>query len=247
VGFKAGANNVFINPTEVNGTYNLTSTDKRHEYTSEIGIKAGLSIEYRLNDFLTLNPELFFVTQKFTKTTTEAPIYPGKNVDGKIIIQEDQTWFQLPVSVQYKITEGTVNPYVSAGFSLDFLSASETAGDASKVTVERQGGNLPDQSISKGSLTELIDEREKLNFSAFIGVGAKLKLSEGYLHAHLRFNYGLTETVKDGTAYNSIKIWELQDANDKFKQHVVSFTLGYVLDLYKPRKLTSKQLNKKLN
>ena len=246
IGIKLGVNNVIINPTEVNGTYNLLG--ERHEYSSLMGIKGGISFEYQLNDFLTLNPELFFVTQKFEKSTDIAEsIFAGSNVTTKSLIEEDQTWFQLPVSVQYKITESLVNPYVSAGFSLDFLSSSETAGDASKVTVTRQDGALPEQIVSKISLTEVIDERNKLNLSAFIGAGVKLRLGEGYLDAHLRFNYGITKPVKDGVAYNSVKLWELQDPNDTFKQHVISLTLGYVLDFYKPKKLTSKQLNKKLN
>ena len=248
VGIKLGVNNVIINPTEVNGTYNLVG--ERHEYTSLIGIKGGITFEYQLNDFLTLNPELFFITQKFEKSTNIVEsIFAGSNVKTVSLIEEDQTWFQLPVSVQYKITESLVNPYVSAGFALDFLSASETAGDASKVTVTRQEGEvgaLPEQIISKISLTEVIDERNKVNLSAFIGAGVKLRIGEGYLNAHLRFHYGITHAVKDGVAYNSVKLWELQDTNDTFKQHVISFTLGYVLDLYKPKKLTSKQLNKKL-
>ncbi len=245
IGIKLGVNNVIINPTAVNGTYNLLG--ERHEYTSLIGIKGGITFEYQLNDFLTLNPELFFITQKFEKSTEiEESIFAGANVKTVSLIEEDQTWFQLPVSVQYKITESLVNPYVSAGFSLDFLNASETAGDASKVTVTRQEGELPEQIISKISLTEVIDERNKVNLSAFIGAGVKLRIGEGYLNAHLRFHYGITDAVKDGVAYNSVKLWELQDTNDTFKQHVISFTLGYVLDLYKPKKLTAKQLNKKL-
>ena len=249
IGIKLGVNNVIINPTEVNGTYNLLG--ERHEYSSLMGIKGGISFEYQLNDFLTLNPELFLVTQKFEKSTDIAEsIFAGANVTTKSLIEEDQTWFQLPVSVQYRITESLVNPYVSAGFSLDFLSSSETAGDASNVTVTRQEGEagaLPKQIVSKVSLTEVINERNKLNLSAFIGAGVKLRIGEGYLNAHLRFHYGITNPVKDGVAYNSVKLWELQDPNDTFKQHVISFTLGYVLDFYKPRKLTSKQLNKKLN
>lgn len=247
VGIKLGVNNVIINPTEVNGTYNLRG--ERHEYTSLIGIKGGITFEYQLNDFLTLNPELFFITQKFEKSFVES-IFAGANVKAVSLIEEDQTWFQLPVSVQYKITESLVNPYVSAGFALDFLSTSETAGDATKVKITRQEGEegaLPELILSKISLTEVIDERNKVNLSAFIGAGIKLRIGEGYLNAHLRFHYGITNAVKDGVAYNSVKLWDLLDANDTFKQHVISFTLGYVLDLYKPKKLTSKQLNKKLN
>ena len=202
VGIKLGVNNVIINPTEVNGTYNLVG--ERHEYTSLIGIKGGITFEYQLNDFLTLNPEFFFITQKFEKSTSiEESIFAGANVKTVSLIEEDQTWFQLPVSVQYKITESLVNPYVSAGFALDFLSASETAGDASKVTVTRQEGDLPEQIISKISLTEVIDERNKVNLSAFIGAGVKLRIGEGYLNAHLRFHYGITPLTMLNTAVSA--------------------------------------------
>ena len=241
VGLKFGANNVVINPTEVNGTYNLLGS--RHEYSSLVGIQGGLTFEYQLNDFLTLNPEFFFITHKFEKAS-DLDLISGSNITEKSIIEEDQTWFQLPVSVQYEYIESPLNPYVSLGLALDYLSASETAGDASKNTGIRDGG--PDQITSLGSLDKLIDEREQFNVSAFIGAGIKYKAGEGHINLDIRFHYAITNVVKGGTAYNSVTTWELHNANDTFKQHAVSFTVGYVLDFYKPMKLTSKQLNKKL-
>ncbi len=242
-GIKVGANNVIINPTEINGTYNLTGS--RHEYLSLVGIQGGLTFEYQLNEFFTLNPEFFFKTHKFEKEfDSSKDLVPGVNITEESIIEEDQTWFQLPVSVQYKYLKSRLNPYVSLGASLDYLSASKTAGDATKNTWTRTGGA---EQITSLSSLDMIDEREKLNVSAFIGAGIKYKAGEGNINLDIRFHYGITEVVKDGSAYNSVGIWELHNANDKFKQHTISFTLGWVKDFYKPRKLTSKQLNKKLN
>ena len=72
--------------------------------------------------------------------------------------------------------------------------------------------------------------------------GVKLKVLEGYVVAELRANYGITEVSTGDSSFEPIS----EPANngqvserivaDSFKQHFATFTIGYTLNLYNPKK-----------
>lgn len=233
VGFKGGINATIVNPNEVNGTFDLTETE-RGEYSIRTGLMGGLSFEYEINEDFTINPEVYFSLQSFEKTST-LPFDPNPESTNlgtsQLTVVEDQSWIRVPIQGQYKFMDNKFNPYVSLGGSFDYLLASETAGDETETAFQ----NEQDRSFAS---FDMIDSREPINISIVAGVGTKFKLGEGFLVGELRFYYGVLNSVKEGMFYDNPTTFTLLNADDQFKQHMVTFSIGYIKNIYAPKKLT---------
>ncbi len=239
VGFRLGATGVLVNPTAANGTFNLNS-DERGKYGLKAGFpQVGMAFEFKLNHQFTLTPELLYSLQSFDKTSI-LPRDGNSNITSELTIVEEQTWLTLPVGVQFfpfgefgdDLTPG-IRPFIQLGASVGYLLDAKTSPDESILNIDqRQNPQLP--------TIDLTPDREQINYSAFAGIGAKVKVGEGFALAQLRFHYGIPDMVKEGSFYNNPTVWELQNANDQFKQNLVTFSLGYVLHIYSPKKLDTK-------
>lgn len=232
VGLKIGAN---MTTTEV---FQLNTTGQPgdpgvFEYTPKQGITGGLVFEYEFAPRWNIYPEFYYSTKVLSNTEEFTTLTDGGILDVKEEI-ENQSWLEMPVSVQYRFIDGNIRPYVNLGGSINYLLSAQYP--ASQNSLVRQGNTI------QNALGDVTDERNQLNFYAFLGGGVKIKISEGYLVAELRANYGLTDistgdygfsrsnTASDDQVPQRIAV-------DGFKQHFATFTLGYTLNIYKPKKL----------
>jgi hypothetical protein len=235
ISLKVGTNIMFIQTTQVNGTNNLDLTSDRGTNRLKFNFNAALGAEIPLNPKFMLAPEFQFSiqTQEFQSDVLivddgSSRIQPG--ADG-LLVSRNFTWLKLPVMVQYFYKPGKLNPYLSLGPSFDLLLGAKIPGDGNTLDID----GLQQAELST---TDIKAEYRTFNFAIAAGAGIKLKVGEGFITADLRYNYGLLKNVKSGHYYNTSTIFDLKLANNQFKAHVLQLTVGYIINVYSPKKLS---------
>lgn len=122
-------------------------------------------------------------------------------------------------------------PYVALGAQFDYLlSASDNTG------TERSGyPSITAQTNDNKS------NRSSTNLSAILSVGGKMKAGPGLLLAEARFAYGFTPITSTKDVYaNQQQTFTNYMAPSIYSFNSVSYTVGYVYNIFKPKKLKSK-------
>jgi hypothetical protein len=235
VGIKGGINMSFVEPTKLYTT-GQPGDPGEFEYSPKQGVTIGVIFEYEFAPRWNIYPEFLYSNRTFDNAEefsalTEISTDP---VDKKEET-ERQVWLELPISVQYRFTDGPVRPYVNLGGSLSYLNYAELPANDNQLS--RQNN------IIQNTLGDITDDRNQLNFYAFLGGGVKVKVSEGYIVAELRANYGLNE-VSTGEFSFSPTGGQASKGQvperiipDAYKKHFATFTIGYTLNIYKMKKL----------
>ena len=131
--------------------------------------------------------------------------------------------------MQYKLMKSRLNPYVSLGVSTDFLLGAENTF----LRTKQGASSLEEQTVN------LKQDRANINVSAIASIGGKLKVTSGFAVGEIRYTHGLTR-VSD-----TENIYTLFDKNfptsgyvdGVFKLSSVSFTVGYVYNIFNPKKI----------
>ena len=231
LGIKAGFNSMIMNVREITSTGDLNA--EKGNYAFQTGFQAGLSWEKDFGELFTLNPELYF-SQKTLKR-----VDPLSGSQSTLEYIENQTWIELPISLQYKIfslkfQQSSIKPYVYLGGSINYLILAESQGLSIRETA-------PEGSSSTFQTTDLALDRkndlEQLFFTAMIGGGIKYRIPKGFLTADLRFNYGVIEnTVDPYSPENADLLFGYNFVPDVVRQNYISLSIGYIKYFYSPKK-----------
>jgi opacity protein-like surface antigen len=193
-------------------------------YSPKINFQFGAAFEIPLTSRIILAPEFNFQLKSFyfdldkdlggdLENTTEGP--------------EKQSWLSIPILVQYDlIPDSKFNPFVAVGISTDYLVASS-------ISLNRVAVN------AAASPQRAFDvDRNSLNFGLLLSAGAKYKIGGGMLLAEIRYSHGLLEVSdRDRVFSNSILLFDYGYADSVFKVNTISATIGYVFNVFKPKKL----------
>lgn len=224
IGFTIGVNN-----TQPNVTDQIKTNTGESKYESGLGFQAGVIAEIPLKEKLTLNPGILFQQKMFEMTNT---INRGLNQETNKAVfnittaQESQAWISLPVSLQYTLKDVRYLPYLALGVSTDYLLSSNITTE----TIQDNAGSVQKRTLD---IT-----REKLNISAMMSAGAKLRIFGGYLVGEVRYYYGLKKVNSSNTYHQNTSINFNNNIGDSlFKLNSLSLTVGYVQNIFKPKKL----------
>jgi Outer membrane protein beta-barrel domain len=211
---------------------NVVSTERLNngdsEYTQRLGYGLQITAEIPLpwfNKRLTFNPELGIQSRSFVNTNTiEQDDFVGEGI-------ERQNWITLPLSVQVHLFEfKKIQFYVSGGMAADYLLSSTIT--ASKLRGDNNSA-LAEKSI------DVKQDRNSFNSSLLLSAGGKTKVGKGYLIGEIRFQYGLTNNTDiGGTFSNQALTYEYQLVDSIFKLNSLNVSVGYVINVYKPKKLS---------
>jgi len=228
VALKVGANSTFVQTRAVNGVYNTSISGERGKNSLKPSFQASLGAEVALSPLFTLAPEFQFAFQSWKFTSSEL-IQTGTSNGGyqnaDLTADNNFTWLKLPILVQYNFMPGKFNPYVELGPSFDYL-----LGSQSDLTLNMQDQRPEITTVTKDS------EFNSFNIALALGAGVKLKVGEGFLTGEIRYQYGFLDNTDK--YYNTPSAWEGKYVNNQFKQHVLQISLGYILNIYSPKKLT---------
>lgn len=224
IGATLGVNGSQPNVTEL---INTDGSDGKYRY--QFGIQFGASAEMPINRFfdkrVTLHADILYQQKKFELATERDQ---GDGDLSKLTATESQTWVSLPVTAQYNFWKNKFNPYVALGASADLLLNSSI----SAVRLREGATSVEEKKF------DLKAQRNSLNMSLVAALGGKLRVAGGYLIGELRYSYGLTQVNNDATAYDNQDLSLTYGLpNTHFKLNSLSFSLSYVQNIFKPKKL----------
>ncbi|MEQ9415247.1 MAG: porin family protein [Cyclobacteriaceae bacterium] len=210
---------------------NVASRDIPNEgsskYENRFSFIAGFSVELPFTERITLNPELYFQQKSFQNTN----IIEVPGGDFEMVANQALTYISLPLAVQYRLFDHKLNPYLLGGVSVDYLV---------NATISAERNRTGFSSIEKKTFS-ITGDRTNFNLSLIAGTGIKYRLGGGYGIFEVRYNHGLVNaTNKSGTYSNEELTFNYQSVDGIFKVSSLSITLGYVHNIFKPKKLTLK-------
>jgi hypothetical protein len=230
IGVKIGAN-----AAQPNVTSYVPANDGTSEYTSGITFQGGFAGEIPIRLFntsnLTFAPELNLAlkTFKYQNTVSYQEMSSGETREFKTTGTENHTWISIPLAVQYKVVKSKLNPYVSLGISTDLLLSAKNTF----LRTKQEASSLEEQTV------DLKSERKKINLSAIASIGGKMKVTGGFAVAEIRYSHGLSNVNDAASVYSLFdKTFPTSGYVDGiFKLNSLSFTVGYVYNIFNPKKL----------
>ncbi|HPM32943.1 MAG TPA: porin family protein, partial [Chryseolinea sp.] len=235
IGAKVGAN-----ATQPNVKSYLPSNDGESKYKMGIAFQSGFVGEFPIRKDLILSAEFNLQLKSFNyenvvskQDLSADPSGPPVILDYTTTGKEKQTWFSIPISIQYAfLKKNKLNPYIGLGLSVDYLG--KATNTFSRTKTDRT--SYPEQS------EEITFQRNQFNVSALASAGIKLKVPNGFAVAEVRYIYGLTTITNSENLYDlygkSIPTDGYVDA--LFSINSASITVGYVYNVFNPKKRARK-------
>ncbi|HEU5291041.1 MAG TPA: porin family protein [Cyclobacteriaceae bacterium] len=235
IGAKLGGN--FSRPN-VQESVSAVELGDGSEFKPSFGLQFGAAADFPMFKRITFHTELLYQQHRYEINETVDRVDPGtgEQLTNEFNGIESQTWLSLPITVEYaylnqksKLHE-KLRPYLALGLSVSYLLNA-------KITAERQRegeSSIPESGIDV--------DREKINIGVVASTGIKYKIASGLFVADVRYIYGITNVSSSATAFNNQRLlWEYGYADPVFKMGSIAFTLSYVQDIFKPKKLNKKK------
>jgi len=201
-----------------------------------LGWDFGAGVDFNYNDYLSASAGLRFSLTKFNHLTTDL-FGVRKDV---VEFSGRQTWAQIPISIKYCQSQGKFRRYGYLGFSFNYLLTDKADIDMKNrdSNNDEPGGDdflSFDKTISNLSM---INSRERLNGSLFVGGGIKYKYKLDYFYIDLRYSLGIKNLVDTEKRFSSVSAGlPYPYVDDDFRLDNLAISIGYIHPLYKPRKL----------
>jgi hypothetical protein len=250
---KAGTNVSQVRVIHDLKTTGETNSSEKYDlrFGYQVAVGGDLSITERIN----ARAELGFVQATYKHTEKNFFVYDSKQFIDR------QSWVTLPLSAVYSDQRGKYRPYGYLGYSFQYLLADR--GDVT-VTNNRPSASSEEQSTAteereitpeESPQLSLLYKRNRLNQSVFVGGGMKIKVGLDFLFFDVRYGIGLKNVVSEknlyanyaqsGTEYmySAEHISSMDPStrymhvDDLFRLDNISFSIGFLRPLYKPREL----------
>ena len=233
---KAGIN---FSQANVLMDYSISqSFNETDAYKSVAGFHLGAGAEMVLYQNLHLSGELFLTQKKLHLSDTHWDFY-STNLD----IAHAKV--ELPIMLKYNFFRGKINPFIAGGASPGFLLHSNVQNIKGAYRQSSDTEGMPDeyfpvQPRPKINTTKM---KNRFNYSLLFGGGINYKIGLNYLVFEARYSIGMlnvTDEKKrwrdDFDAGRELK-FPTGHIDDDFKINNLSFFIGYVKPLYKPRRI----------
>lgn len=218
--------------TELNGTLDLNN-NSRQSYSPLLGIRTGLNIEYKFRPKIYLVGGINFQIIEFEKIHTSEKIVSG-GLNGGFTGAEEITSLEMPLMGLYHLLEKKkFTLYAGLGIAPQYLLSESYQSDATFYAIEGSG-------LVTTNTIDLAPNRGVFNLSALGIIGAKIKISEGYLNVKLRYSQQVLNSSKPEnslTPGNPNLLWDLTEAYDGFRLQDFGLSVGYTVNIYIPKKL----------
>ena len=233
---KAGVNVSYAN---VMTDYSLsTSNNGSSKYSTVLGFHAGFGAEMVIYQNFHLYGEFMVTNKKIHLTDTHWGFY-NTNMD------LTRTEIEIPLLLKYNFFMGKVNPFISGGISPSYMfgSSIQNIEGSYLLYVDDIGGEIEEFPVQPRPEIAASDLNARFNFTTILGAGINYKIGLNYIVFETRFSLGMLNTVKpdDRWRLDNAEIRDLKfptgHVYDDFKLNNLSFFVGFVKPLYKPRKI----------
>lgn len=234
---RLGGNTTFVN---VLRSVSISGEPLDTQYILLPGWTVAFGANWNINDKFSIGSELQYAHTAYRKEQRE--LWEGASDN---VLQERIGWFNLPVMANYNFSIGKIVPYVYAGPSINYLFSSK----ANPTLNDRPSAESESVTPSESPIVDFDYKRTDWNWSAVVGGGVRYKWRLHYLFADLRYTLGMKNVLDyRGVVYdNSLSgdalvssgetVFRYGNSDDFFKLNHLYFTIGYMHQLYNPRKL----------
>jgi hypothetical protein len=233
---KVGVN---VSHANVMTDYSLsTSNDGSTKYASVLGFHAGFGAEMVIYQNLHLYGEFMVTNKKIHLTDTHWGFY---NTNMDLV----RTEVEIPILLKYNFFRGKINPFISAGISPSYMmnSSIQNIEGSYLVINESNGGEVEEFPVQPRPEISTSELNARFNFTTILGAGINYKIGLNYIVFEARYSLGMLNTVKpdDRWRLDNSDIRDLKfptgHVYDDYKLNNLSFFIGFVKPLYKPRKI----------
>ncbi len=214
------------------------SKNKTENYKAQAGFHAGVGAEMVIYQNLRLGAEFFYTQSRLRQTDRHWNFY-STSID---LLHRS---FTIPVMLQYNFNLGKINPFISAGVSPEFLINSSAKNIKGGYTVIGETGKEEEFPVQPRPTINITSMRNKFNYSILAGGGINYKIGLNYLVFEIRYSKGMLNVTDTKSRWRedegflrgrSLK-FPPGHVDDDFKIDELSFFVGFVKPLYKPRKI----------
>jgi hypothetical protein len=213
-----------------------SNTNSNPSYTPKLGFHVGFNFELPINKRLSLLSGISFANHRFQYEVEKLFVDENGEEISTNNFLESQSWITVPVWVQYEIFRTSAKdrwliPYTILGATGGYIMG----GTVSSVRFVNGGQDVREKPIRLNSYTTF-------NAFATAGMGGKVKVKGGYFVMEVLFNYGLTRTRNlDVILENENEyIFDYMGVYDDISLNNVQLNLGYMLNVYKPKKIVKR-------
>lgn len=250
---KAGTN---VSPVRVIHDLNsVGETAAQESYNLRFGYQALVGGDLAITEKINARAELGFMQATYKHVAKNFFVFDSKQFIDR------QSWITLPLSIVYSDHLGKYRPYGYVGYSFQYLIADR--GDIT-ITNNRPAGSSNEELVGaeerentpeESPQISMLYKRNRFNQSVLVGGGLKIKIGLDYLFFDVRYSMGLKNVVSEKNLYanyseSSIEynystehILSMDQAtrymhvDDYFRLDNISFSIGFLRPLYKPREL----------
>jgi hypothetical protein len=224
IGIVGGVNQSRIKLLNEFSTDNVNSSPVK--YKPGIGFQFGLVADILLYRNFQVNTTFLYSGKKYETSSDKMFGYTS------LKLVESQSWLELPVVLKYNFGKNKLKFFAEAGMSGNLFLSSKA--DVTRISIANDND-------ASGPSVAMSNLRNKLNYAAVFGGGARYKLGYGYLMLDIRYSMGMRNVVNAKNRYSDnelIYYYGFIDSNYKLNNISVSF--GYLKSLYKPKKIKSR-------
>lgn len=232
IGIKGGANYSFVDVRQLNTTGQ--AGDER-EFSPTFATQLSIVFEKDLGKGFILAPQLDYSTKRvqYEESFNNLPESGNEQTvyDGRITFNQ----IELPLLVQYEILQKNLRPYVFGGITTSYLikASMESSGNFNQLSRP----NASPITLRPPADSNVTNDFVAWTFYGSIGAGLKIKAFEGYVTLESRYNYPISTLSPGNVPEEQDILWRLKAPHNEYKLHYATITLGYTLNIYKPKKL----------
>ena len=223
IGAFLGTNFSGVSVKEPFGVYNVNLVEG--DYSGTAGFHFGGSFQYFLRPKIELSVEAMYSKSGFEYEVNPFPFTTT-------IYTEQQSRFDIPVSVIYSFNSIKFSPYLRFGFNNSILLSS--GGEYVRSYANTGGVDIDN---IESEVVDLSDSRKSFALGTFLGGGARYKLPKAYLFLDLRYNIGFTnQVVSESRRVAGDDVWLFYNRQDDFAINNFAITIGYTRKFYNPKR-----------
>ena len=231
LGFKLGLTSTM--PAIIETFYVASSAQGNGKYTPGLSFYGALVFEkdfpLLLKNF-SIAPEIGFMGRSYTYNN-DAFNKSDINQDSAIAVHGPnkfkQTWIDLNLLVQYKIKNGSLNPYIGFGPGISYLV------DSKNEMLTKVSG----QGAVTGPKIDFKSSYKSFAYSAIVVVGAKYRFGAFYLTGDIRYQYGFNNVVNTSKRSNAEALRNYGYVPPNYRHNNLTVNIGIVIPYFNPKKL----------
>jgi Outer membrane protein beta-barrel domain len=238
---RLGGNTTFVNVLK---ELSITGEPIDSKYVFLPGWTVAAGGNWNINERISLSTELQYAFTAYRREQF------GLWSTSDTKLQDRLNWFNVPVAVVYNFRTGKVVPYAYGGLEISYLVSSQ----ANPTLNDRPSATAESVTPSESPIENYSFKRKSWNRSIVLGGGLRYKWGLHYLFGDMRYTLGL-KRVDDYAVYDNSKASGYEDyttpglvasgedqvryasSSSIFKLNHLFITIGYMHQLYNPRKL----------